>query len=172
LAIGATHRATEEHLRERRVPSVLLRNGWYLENYTGQLPLILQNGTVIGAAGQGRVSAASRADYAEAAAVVLTTEGHAGAAYELGGDEAFTLAELAAAISAAAGKQITYTDLPAQELARVLAGAGLPAELAEVLADADLGLSRGELFTGSGDLGRLIGRPTTPLADAVADALR
>lgn len=169
--IGVTHRATEEYLRERRVPSVLLRNGWYLENYTGQLPLILQNGAVIGAAGQGRVSAASRADYAEAAAVVLTTEGHTGAVYELGGDEAFTLAELAAAISAATGKQITYTDLPAQELAQVLTGAGLPAELAEVLADADLGLSRGELFTGSGDLGRLIGRPPTPLADAVADAL-
>ena len=170
--IGATHRATEEYLRERRVPSVLLRNGWYLENYTGQLPLILQNGAVTGAAGQGRVSAASRADYAEAAAVVLTTEGHAGAVYELGGDESFTLAELAAAVSAAAGKQITYTDLPALELARVLAGAGLPAGLAEVLADADLGLSRGELFTGSGDLGRLIGRPATRLADAVADALR
>jgi NAD(P)H dehydrogenase (quinone) len=169
--IGATHRATEEYLRERRVPSVLLRNGWYLENYTGQLPLILQNATVIGAAGQGKVSAASRADYAEAAAVVLTTEGHTGAVHELGGDEAFTLADLAAVISAAAGKQVTYTDLPAHELARVLAGAGLPAELAEVLADADLGLSRGELFTGSGDLRRLIGRPTTLLADAVAAAL-
>jgi NAD(P)H dehydrogenase (quinone) len=170
--LGATHRATEEYLRERGVPSVLLRNGWYLENYTGQLPLILHNGTVIGAAGQGRVSAASRADYAEAAAVVLTTDGHRGAVYELGGDEAFTLAGLAGAISAAAGKQVTYTDLPAQELARVLAGAGLPAELAEILADADLGLSRGELFTGSGDLSRLIGRPTTSLADAVGDALR
>src|SRR5580692_5402986 len=117
--IGATHRATEEYLRERRVPSVLLRNGWYLENYTGQLPLILQNGAVTGAAGQGRVSAASRADYAEAAAVVLTTEGHAGAVYELGGDESFTLAELAAAVSAAAGKQITYTDLPVHEFARM-----------------------------------------------------
>ena len=169
--IGATHRATEEYLRERRVPSVLLRNGWYLENYTGQLPLILQNGTVIGAVGEGRISAASRADYAEAAAVVLTTEGHAGEVYELGGAEAFTLSQLAAAISAAAGKQITYTDLPAQELARALAGSGLPAELAEVLADADLGLSRGELFTDSGDLGRLIGRPTTSLAHAVAAAL-
>ena len=169
--IGATHRATEEYLRERRVPSVLLRNGWYLENYTGQLPLILQNGAVIGAAGQGRISAASRADYAEAAAVVLTTERHAGAVYELGGDEAFTLAELAEAISAAAGKQITYTDLPAHDLARVLTGAGLPAELADILADADLGLSRGELFTSSGDLRSLIGRPTTPLTNAVADAL-
>jgi NAD(P)H dehydrogenase (quinone) len=170
--IGATHRATEEYLRERRVPSVLVRNGWYLENYTAQLPGILQTGAVIGAAGQGRVSAASRADYAEAAAVVLTTQSHVGAVYELGGDEAFTLTELAAAISAAAGKQITYTDLSAQELARVLAGAGLPADLADVLADADRGLSRGELFTDSGDLGRLIGRPTTPLADAVAEALR
>jgi NAD(P)H dehydrogenase (quinone) len=170
--IGATHRATEEYLRERRVPSVLLRNGWYLENYTAQLPDILQNGAVIGAAGQGRVSAASRADYAEAAAVVLTTQSHVGAVYELGGGEAFTLTELAAAISAAAGKPITYTDLSAKELARMLAGAGLPADLADVLADADLGLSRGELFTDSGDLGRLIGRPTTPLADAVAEVLR
>jgi len=170
--IGATHRATEEYLRERRVPSVMLRNGWYLENYTGQLPLILRNGAVIGAAGAGKVSAASRADYAEAAAVALTTGGHAGAVYELGGDEAFTLSELAAVISATAGRQITYADLPARELTRVLTGAGLPAELAEVLADADLGLGRGELFTDSGDLGRLIGRPTTPLADAVADALR
>jgi NAD(P)H dehydrogenase (quinone) len=170
--IGATHRATEDYLRGRRVPSVLLRNGWYLENYTGQLPLFLRNGAVIGAVGQGRVSAASRADYAEAAAVTLTTAGHAGAVYELGGDEAFTLAELATAISAAAGKQVTYTDLPADKLARVLTDAGLPAELADVLADADLGLSRGEMFTDAGDLRRLLGRPTTTLADAVAGALR
>jgi NAD(P)H dehydrogenase (quinone) len=170
--LASTHRATEEYLRERGVPSVLLRNSWYLENYTGQLPLVLRNGAVIGAAGQGRISAASRADYAEAAAAVLTTEGHAGAVYELGGDEAFTLAELAAAISAAAGKQITYTDLPANKLAQALTDVGLPAELADVLADADLGMRRGELFTSSGDLCRLIGRPTTPLADAVADALR
>ncbi len=92
--------------------------------------------------------------------------------YELGGDEAFTLAELAAAISTAAGTRITYTDLPAHKLAQVLTDAGLPAELADVLADADLGMSRGELFTDSGDLRRLIGRPTTPLADAVASALR
>jgi NAD(P)H dehydrogenase (quinone) len=166
--IGATHRATEEYLRERRVPSVLLRNGWYLENYTGQLPLFLRNGAVMGAVGQGRISAASRADYAEAAAVTLTTEGHIGAVYELGGDEAFTPAELAAAISAAAAKQVTYTDLPVGKLAQVLTDAGLPAELADVLADADLGLSRGEMFTGTGerrtyrvwvDRRRAVGRP-------------
>lgn len=170
--LAGTHRATEDYLREHAVPSVMLRNSWYLENYTAQLPQILGNGAVVGAAGQGRISAASRADYADAAAVVLTTEGHAGEVYELGGDEAFTLAELAATISAVSGKRITYTDLPADELAQVLTRAGLPAELAHVLVDADLGMSRGELFTASGDLRRLIGRPTTPPADAIADALR
>ncbi|MEU6416963.1 SDR family oxidoreductase [Streptomyces spiralis] len=168
--IGATHGETEEYLRDRGIPSVLLRNGWYLENYTSQLPQILQNGAVVGAAGEGRISAASRADYAEAAAVVLTTEGHTGAVYELGGDESFTLTELAAAISAAAGKQVGYADLPVTEFARVLAAAGLPAELAEVLADADRGMSRGEMYTDSGDLRRLIGRRPVTLAEALAVA--
>ncbi|MFD0020051.1 SDR family oxidoreductase [Streptomyces sp. NPDC058382] len=170
--IGATHSETEEYLRDRGIPNVLLRNGWYLENYTSQLPQILQNGAVVGAAGEGRISGASRADYAEAAAVVLTAEGHTGAVYELGGDESFTLTELAAAISAAAGKQVAYTDLPVTEFAQVLAAAGLPAELAEVLADADRGMNRGEMYTDSGDLRRLIGRPTMSLAEALAAALR
>ncbi|WUH89826.1 SDR family oxidoreductase [Streptomyces sp. NBC_00433] len=169
--IGATHRETEAYLRDRGIPSVLLRNGWYLENYTSQLPQILQNGAVVGAAGQGRISAASRADYAEAAAIVLTAEGRTGAVYELGGDESFTLTELAAAISAAAGKQVTYADLPVAGFAQVLAAAGLPAELAEVLADADRGMNRGEMYTDSGDLRRLIGRPPVTLAEALAAAL-
>ncbi len=163
--IGATHGETEAYLRDRGIPSVLLRNGWYLENYTSQ------NGAVVGAAGEGRISAASRADYAEAAAVVLTAEGHTGAVYELGGDESFTLTQLAAAISAAAGKQVTYADLPVADFAQVLASAGLPAELAEVLADADRGMNRGEMYTDSGDLRRLIGRPPVTLAEALAAAL-
>ncbi|MFI8462046.1 SDR family oxidoreductase [Kitasatospora sp. NPDC085464] len=169
--IGATHSETEAYLRDRGIPSVLLRNGWYLENYTSQLPQILQNGAVVGAVGEGRISAASRADYAEAAAVVLTAEGHTGAVYELGGDESFTLTELAAAISAAAGEQVTYADLPVADFAQVLTSAGLPAELAEVLADADRGMNRGEMYTDSGDLRRLIGRPPVTLAEALAAAL-
>jgi len=170
--LAATHRATEEYLRERDVPHVLLRNSWYLENYTELLPMVRQHGEVIGAAGQGKVSAAARADYAEAAAAVLTTDGHIGAVYELGGDNAFTLSEFAATVAAATGTPIAYIDLSADELAAALIGAGLPAELANVLADADLGLGRGELFTESGDLHRLLGRSTTSLPTAVADALR
>ncbi|MEV7415611.1 SDR family oxidoreductase [Streptomyces sp. NPDC089919] len=169
--IGATHGETEAYLRDRGIPSVLLRNGWYLENYTSQLPQILQNGAVVGAVGEGRISAASRADYAEAAAVVLTAEGHTGAVYELGGDESFTMTELAAAISAATGKQVTYADLPVADFAQVLVSAGLPGELAEVLADADRGMSRGEMSTDSGDLHRLIGRPPVTLTEALSAAV-
>ena len=168
--LGRTHHATERDLRDR-VPSVMLRNGWYLENYTAQLPQMLRAGTLAGATGRGRISAATRADYADAAAVVLTTDGHAGHAYELGGDEAFTLAELAATISAVTGTQIATIDLPAEGFTQLLIDAGLPAELAHVLADADLAMGRGELFTDTGDLRRLIGRPAVRPADAIAAAL-
>jgi len=168
--LGVTHYATEQDLRDR-VPSVMLRNGWYLENYTAQLPPVLRGGTLAGATGQGRISAATRADYADAAAAVLTTDGHAGRAYELGGDEAFTLAELAATISAVTRTQIAHVDLTAEGFTHVLTGAGLPAELAHVLVDADLAMGRGELFTDSGDLRRLIGRPTVRPAEAITAAL-
>ncbi|GAA3288953.1 NmrA family NAD(P)-binding protein [Dactylosporangium vinaceum] len=170
-SLAPTHSATEEYLRER-LPSVMLRNGWYLENYTSQLPQVRQGGVVAGAAGHGRISAATRSDYADAAASVLTTDGHTGNVYELGGDEAFTLAELAAAISAATGERIEYAHLTADAFTQVLTDAGLPAELAHVLADADLAMSRDEMFTDSGDLRRLIGRPTTTLAEAITAALR
>jgi NAD(P)H dehydrogenase (quinone) len=168
--LGVTHYATEQDLRDR-APSVMLRNGWYLENYTGQLAQVLRGGTLAGATGQGRISAATRADYADAAAVVLTTDGHAGRAYELGGDEAFTLAELAATISAVTRTQIAHVDLTAEGFTHVLTGAGLPAELAHVLVDADLAMGRGELFTDTGDLRRLIGRPTLRPAEAISAAL-
>jgi NAD(P)H dehydrogenase (quinone) len=171
MLLADAHARTEQHLRDSGVPFVVLRNGWYLENYTAQFPLYLETGVVPGSAGTGRVSAASRRDYAEAAAAVLTSEGHEGSVYELGGDSAFTLAELAAALSGATGREVVYRDLPADQYRGALLDAGLPAELAEVLADSDLGLARGELFTESAELHRLIGRPTTSLTEALTGAL-
>ncbi|MBP0455927.1 SDR family oxidoreductase [Streptomyces montanisoli] len=168
--LAATHWATEEYLRER-APSVMLRNGWYLENYTAQLPDVLRAGAIVGAAGEGRISAAIRADYADAAAAVLAGGGHVGKVYELGGDEAFTLAGLATEVSSATGRRIEYTDLAAGEFARVLGQSGVPDALARVLVDTDLAMGRDELFTDSGDLRRLIGRPTTAPAKAIAAAL-
>jgi NAD(P)H dehydrogenase (quinone) len=164
------HRRTEEYLRQSGVPFVILRNGWYLENYTGQLPAVRQHGVLLGSARDGADSAASRRDYADAAAVVLTQDGHEGATYELGG-EAFTLSELATTIAKELGDPIIYQDLPVAAYAKALIGAGLPADLAAVLADADAGLARGERYTDSDDLPRLIGRPATTHRAAVRAAL-
>ncbi|MFE4836709.1 SDR family oxidoreductase [Arthrobacter sp. NPDC056691] len=170
MQLAADHLATEEILRDSGVPFVLLRNGWYLENYTGQLPVQVQHGAVFGSAGDGRVSAAARADYAAAAAAVLLRDDQAGKVYELGGDHAFTLSELAGEVSAASGKPVTYTDLPAEKYTQVLVEAGLPEPYAAILADSDLGIARGDLLVTSGDLSALLGRPTTPLREAAQAA--
>ncbi len=171
MLLAEAHRETERYLRAATIPFTILRNGWYLENYTSQLPLYQQHGSIAGAAGEGRVNAATIADYAEAAATVLTTDGHLGAVYELGGDEAFTLTELAAHVSAATGQNIVYTDLPTDEFIALLVGVGVPEGLAHVLADSDLGLGRGELLADTGDLRGLLGRRTTTPAEAIAAAL-
>lgn len=171
MKLVADHLATEKALAGSGLPHAILRNGWYLENYTAQLATFLEHGAVLGSAGHGRVSGALRADYAEAAAVVLLEEDPAGKTYELGGDDAFTLAELATTVGEAAGRSVEYRDLPVADYAQVLVGAGLPQEYAEILADSDLGIARGDLHVTSGDLGRLLGRPTTTLAHAVRAAL-
>ena len=167
MALAEEHRATEDLIRASGIPYAFLRNGWYIENYTENLGPVLEHGTVFGSAGDGKVSAATRADYAASAAVVLTTEGQENKTYELGGDNAFTLAELADAVGAAVGKSISYKDLPETDFAKALTSAGLPEAYANVLADSDRGIQRGELYTESDDLRRLIGRPTTPLEAAV-----
>ncbi len=170
MKLATEHQATESILKESGVPFVLLRNSWYIENYTDQLPGTLEQGALAGSAGNGKVSGASRADYAQAAAAVLVAEHQAGKIYELGGDEAFTLDELAAEISAASGKSIEYRDLPVDQYADLLTGAGVPEAFAQILADTDLGIGRGDLLVTTGDLRKLIGRPATALSEAVRSA--
>lgn len=170
LALAAEHVATERALAAAGVPFVLLRNGWYLENYTDNLGPALQHG-LAGSAGTGRIAAAARADFAAAAVAVLTRPGQAGKVYELAGDLPFTMAELAAEVSKQIGKPLAYADLPAEKYRAVLVGAGLPAPYADILVDADQNIAKGELDDRSGDLARLIGRPTTTLAAAVRAGL-
>lgn len=170
MKLAGEHVATEGLLRESGLPFVLLRNGWYLENYTDQLSSFVQHGAVLGSAGDGRVSAATRADYARAAAAVLLRDNQAGKVYELGGDTAFTLSELAEEVSAAADQPVKYQDLTLENYAGVLVEAGLPEPYAAILADSDLGIARGELLVTSGDLSRLIGGPATTMRDAVRAA--
>jgi NAD(P)H dehydrogenase (quinone) len=171
MLLAQEHLATEQAIAGSGVPFALLRNSWYLENYTAQVGTFLEHGAVLGSARDGRVSAATRADYAEAGAAVLVADGQAGAVYELGGDLGFTLAELAAAVGQAAARPVAYRELPAQAYAEVLVQAGLPEPYAAILADSDLGIARGDLFVDTGDLARLIGRPTTSMPDAVREAV-
>lgn len=171
LALAEEHKATEALIRASGLTYTLLRNGWYNENYANAVHGALASGAVIGSAGQGRISAAARADYAEAAAVVLASEGHENKIYELAGDSGFTLADLAAEISAQAGKTVPYNDLPEAEYAKILENLGLPAAFAAILAQSDVGASRGGLFDDGRQLSALIGRPTTPISTLVAGLL-
>ena len=172
LSLASEHVETEAALNASGIPHTILRNGWYTENYTGSVPAGVAHGALVGSAGNGRVASAARADYAEAAAVVATTDGHVGKVYELAGDNAWTLADLAAEVSAQTGKQIPYHNLPETEYAAVLTGVGLPEGLAAAIASWDMGASQGALDGDSAALTGLIGRPTTPLKDVVAAALK
>jgi NAD(P)H dehydrogenase (quinone) len=171
LALAAEHRETEAAIRASGLPFVLLRNGWYTENYAMGIPTALSLGAVYGCAGDGRISSAVRANYAEAAAAILTSDNQAGKVYELAGDTSFTLSEFSAEISRQSGKTINYVNLSEAEYKKALLGAGLPEFLAEVLANSDTGVSTGALFDDGKQLSKLIGRPTSAWETAVSAAL-
>lgn len=171
LGLAGEHRETEAAVRASGVPYTFLRNGWYVENHTVSLGGAVAHGALAGGAGEGRISAAARADYAEAAAVVLAKAGPVEQVYELAGDTGFTLAELAAEVSRQTGKTIPFHNLPQQEYRELLVNVGLPAPLAELIADSDAQAAKGALFDDSRTLSKLIGHPTIALADAVKAAL-
>ncbi|MFJ5458376.1 SDR family oxidoreductase [Pectobacterium sp. CHL-2024] len=172
LALAEEHRQTETLLKDSGLPHVLLRNGWYTENYAASIPAALEHGVFIGSAGEGKITSATREDFAAAAVAVLTQEGQAGKVYELAGDEPYTLTELAAEVSKQSGKNIGYQNLSEAEFAAALVSAGLPEGFAQIIADSDTGASKGGLFDDGKQLSRLIGRPTTPLSAVVKATLK
>ncbi|SUW65609.1 Quinone oxidoreductase 2 [Buttiauxella agrestis] len=171
LGLAEEHVATEKMLQESGVPFVLLRNGWYTENYLASVPPALQHGVFIGSTGEGKIASATRADYAAAAAKVMTLDNQAGKVYELAGDHGWTLSELTAELTKQSGKTVVYQNLPEADFKAALLGAGLPEGLAAMLANSDVGASKGGLFDDSRQLSALIGRPTTPLAESIRAAL-
>lgn len=172
LDLATEHRQTEAELKASGVAFTILRNGWYTENYTASVGGAVAGGAFIGSAGDGKIASAPRADYADAAVAVLLGEGHDGKTYELAGDDAYTLADLAAEISRQTGKPIPYKNLSEGDYAAALAGFGLPEPLAKAFASYDVCASKGALFDDERQLSKLIGRPTTSLSTVVAAALK
>ncbi|EFB5134143.1 NAD(P)H:quinone oxidoreductase [Escherichia coli] len=168
LGLADEHIETEKMLADSGIVYTLLRNGWYTENYLASAPAALEHGVCIGAAGDGKIASATRADYAVAAARVISEAGHEGKVYELAGDSAWTLTQLAAELTKQSGKPITYQNLSEADFAAALKSVGLPDGLADMLADSDVGASKGGLFDDSKTLSKLIGRPTTTLAESVS----
>lgn len=171
LALAGEHLATEEYLAEKGISHVLLRNGWYTENYLACIPSALQHGALIGSAGEGRIASAACADYAEAAAIVLTAPMQAGKVYELAGDTAYTLSEFAVELSQQCGRTVPYVDMSEEAFKSTLIGVGLPESVASMLAECDTGVAQGALFDDGLQLSSLLARPTTALAPMISAAL-
>ncbi|WP_216897035.1 SDR family oxidoreductase, partial [Nocardia alni] len=171
MILAQEYRGTEAILAESAVPHTLLRNGWYWENYLDRAASAVEAGVLYGSGGDGLISAAARADYAEAAAVVLSTDGHAGQVYELGGDEHVTYSGLAQSFSQISGRPVRYRDVPEADYARTLRQAGLPTPMAQAMADVDTGVRKGLLHVDTGDLAKLLGRPAASPADVLRTAL-
>lgn len=171
MSLASEHMATEELLKVCNIPYTILRNGWYTENYTSGLKHAVESGVMVSSAGKGKISSATREDYAEAAAVILTSEGYEGKVLELAGDESYTLNDLATEVSKQLGKEITHKNLPESEYAEILINSGLPRELAKSLASFDYCASKDELFDGDKVLSKILGRPTTSLREAVKTSI-
>lgn len=171
IVLAPEHKASEEAIIASGLDYTILRNSWYTENYTGSLGGAIANGAIAGSSGDGKVTTASRAELAEAAVNVLTSDEHSGKTYELANDEPYSLADLAAEVSRQSGKTVVFANMPKAEYAKLLESFGLPPAAAELIADSDAKAASGALYDDSRALSSLLGRPTQSVKDAVAEAL-
>ena len=172
MNLAIEHCATEAAIKASGLPHAILRNGWYTENYVMSAAAALEHGAFLGSAGEGRISGASREDYAAAAAAVLVDGSVETRTFELAGDEAFSLTQFTAAISDISGRQVIYKNLPEADYRQVLESVGLPSPIAAMLAESDAKAAHDTLFDDGGALAALIGRPTTPWRTTIEAALK
>ena len=171
LGLSQEHRETETLIKESGLAYTFLRNNWYTENYLAGLSHAIESGTLYGAANDGKISSASRIDYAEAAATVLISDAHENKIYELAGSTAFTLQDFANTISEVSGQAVQYKNLTSEQYHQALVQAGLPTGLVDVIVDADVKTQTGAMFSDSKDLEKLIGRKTTSIQEEITNTL-
>jgi len=169
LVLAPEHAATEQVIRASGLPFTFLRNGWYTENYAATVDQARATGVVANSAGDGRIASAPRADFAEAAAVALVTDGHDNAVYELSGDVAWDFDEFAATLTEVLGREVSYQRLTPEEHRQALLGAGIDEGTAGFVVALDQNAAEGVLGVTTGELAKLIGRPTVPLAATLSD---
>lgn len=168
LAVAPEHKATEELIEASGVPAVILRNAWYHENYLGAARQAADSGVIVSSAGNGRVASAARADYADAVAATITDLSHAGHVYELSGDTSWDFAEFAALVGELSGRPVAYRAVSPEEHIATLVAAGMDEGTAGFIVAMDGNIRDGLLGVTTGELSRLIGRPTTPLRDTLS----
>ncbi|MEU4667364.1 NAD(P)H-binding protein [Amycolatopsis sp. NPDC023774] len=172
FALADDHRATEQRILDAGLPYTFLRNNWYSEVAVPDVAGSLARGAVVNSVlADARIATAPREDYAAAAAAAVHTDGHLGVAYELGGDTAWTFGEFAAELARIRGSPVVHTTVPSAEYEAIVTGAGMPPFLATFLVDVDDAISRGRLAGTLGELAKLLGRPTTPIAETIAKLL-
>lgn len=174
--LAPEHKGTEDLLRASGLPFTILRDNWYLENYTGQLPQYLATGEVLGIDGDARIGAATRADMAVAIATALLVPDTAGATFELSGPP-ITLAGLAETITEVTevtDTKVAYRTVTAEELTAVLRGTGMDDATAAFVVALEESVARGDLDAPADDLSACSAarRPPwpTPCAPLPADA--
>lgn len=172
LGLAQEHRETESLIKTSGLKYTFLRNNWYSENYLANVQHVAEQGTLYGSAKDGKISSASRQDYAEAAAKVLTSQGHDNKTYELAGSTSFTLSDLAGYIAKASGKAVQYQNISPEDYTSALKNAGLPDGLIEVIVDADVQTVKGAMYSDSKDLENLLGRKTTLIQDQITDLFK
>lgn len=171
LLLAQEHVETEQYLKTSDIPYTLLRNNWYSENYAMGLAQAVEQGKIFGATHHGKIASASRLDYATAAGVVLTQEGHENKVYELAGDTSYTLDDVAKWVTEISKKEVTYNDLSEEEYKALLIQVGLPEGFASILANSDDGVFKDALYSDSKDLHKLIGRATTSMQETIKEFL-
>jgi NAD(P)H dehydrogenase (quinone) len=167
FVLAAEHKAAEEVITASGIQATFLRNGWYTDNLRQDFDNARTRGVIANSVGDGRLATAPRADFADATAVVLTTPGHEGKAYELSGDTAWNYAEFAQAASQVLGAPVTYQALSPEQERDMLVGAGLDDATVGFIGAMNAGMRDDTQATTTGDLSRLIGRPTVPLLDTL-----
>ncbi|WP_462413659.1 SDR family oxidoreductase [Neobacillus sp. Marseille-QA0830] len=165
------HVATEAAIKKTGIPYSFLRNNWYLENEIGSIQGAIAGAPWVTSAVEGKVGWALQQDYADAAAAVLVGNGHENTVYELSGP-LLTQEELASALGSVLGKEIPVQQVSDEQYAEIMKGLGVPDFAIPIVVGIQESIRNGSLDVESNDFEKVLGRPVTPINEAMAQLVQ